>query len=153
MAAPRWVRVQEHGRGVPLLLHAGLGQGSWVWRWVLPALAERFRTITFDQRGTGAAPPPPPGRYGIADLADSPQAVAVQNAQTAAQPLLGLLAWLVDVAESVAEGGRLDRRNDDPQLDPATIGGAAELGDEGAQLRRRDVGASDRHRHGGRRVL
>ena len=68
MAAPRWVRVEEVGEGEPLLLHAGLGQGSWVWRWVLPTLAGRFRTIVFDTRGTGRSPSDGDA-YGIGDLA------------------------------------------------------------------------------------
>jgi pimeloyl-ACP methyl ester carboxylesterase len=38
----------------PLLLIAGLGQGVWVWRDVLPKLAPVGRTIVFEARGTGA---------------------------------------------------------------------------------------------------
>jgi pimeloyl-ACP methyl ester carboxylesterase len=60
--------VRERGDGALLLLHAGLGQGSWVWRWVLPTLAERFRTIVFDTRGTGRSPSSH-APYGIEDLA------------------------------------------------------------------------------------
>ena len=37
----------------PLLLIAGLGQGVWVWRDVLPALARERPVITFEARGTG----------------------------------------------------------------------------------------------------
>jgi 3-oxoadipate enol-lactonase len=37
----------------PLLLIAGLGQGTWVWRDVLPALARERTVITFEARGTG----------------------------------------------------------------------------------------------------
>jgi 3-oxoadipate enol-lactonase len=37
----------------PLVLISGLGQGSWVWRWVLPALERGRRVIAFDHRGTG----------------------------------------------------------------------------------------------------
>jgi 3-oxoadipate enol-lactonase len=39
----------------PLLLIAGLGQGSWVWRSVLSDLSRQYSTIIFDNRGTGAA--------------------------------------------------------------------------------------------------
>jgi 3-oxoadipate enol-lactonase len=60
--------VEEHGDGETLLLHQGLGQGSWAWRYTAPALAERFRTIVFDTRGTGRSPVPDEP-YGIADLA------------------------------------------------------------------------------------
>lgn len=37
----------------PLLLIAGLGQGVWVWRDVLPELERDQRVITFEARGTG----------------------------------------------------------------------------------------------------
>jgi 3-oxoadipate enol-lactonase len=37
----------------PLLLIAGLGQGIWVWRDVLPALERDRPVITFEARGTG----------------------------------------------------------------------------------------------------
>jgi pimeloyl-ACP methyl ester carboxylesterase len=67
--APTGLHVEEHGAGDTLLLHQGLGHGSWAWRYTAPALAQRFRTIVFDTRGTGRshAPDEP---YGIADLAD-----------------------------------------------------------------------------------
>jgi 3-oxoadipate enol-lactonase len=63
------LHVEEHGEGEPLLLLQGLGQGKWAWRYVLPGLARRFRTILFDTRGTGQSPVPQ-APYGIADLAD-----------------------------------------------------------------------------------
>jgi 3-oxoadipate enol-lactonase len=37
----------------PLLLIAGLGQGTWVWRDVLPPLERTRQVITFEARGTG----------------------------------------------------------------------------------------------------
>jgi pimeloyl-ACP methyl ester carboxylesterase len=51
------------------LLHQGLGQGSWAWRDVWPAFAERYTAIVFDMRGTGRSPAPNEP-YGIRDLAD-----------------------------------------------------------------------------------
>ena len=63
------LHVEEHGDGEPLLLHQGLGQGSWAWRYTAPALAQHFRTIVFDTRGTGRSYVPDEP-YGIADLAD-----------------------------------------------------------------------------------
>jgi pimeloyl-ACP methyl ester carboxylesterase len=41
------------GSKEPLLLIAGLGQGTWVWRDVLPALERDRRVIRFEARGTG----------------------------------------------------------------------------------------------------
>jgi pimeloyl-ACP methyl ester carboxylesterase len=51
------VDVEGHGEGPPLLLIAGLGQGSWVWRDVVPLLVGR-RVLVYDHRGTGRSPGP-----------------------------------------------------------------------------------------------
>jgi 3-oxoadipate enol-lactonase len=61
--------VDARGAGDSVLLHQGLGQGSWAWRYQVPVFAQRFRTIAFDTRGTGrSAVPDEP--YGIDDLAE-----------------------------------------------------------------------------------
>jgi pimeloyl-ACP methyl ester carboxylesterase len=67
------VHVEVHGDGPPLLLIAGLGQGSWVWRDVVPLLAGRRRVLVYDHRGTGLSPGP--ARTSIADLARDAEAV------------------------------------------------------------------------------
>ena len=46
------------GVGPPLLLIQGLGYATWGWEQHVPALAERFRTITFDNRGAGRSDKP-----------------------------------------------------------------------------------------------
>lgn len=46
MAAPQTSKT-------PLFLIAGLGQGTWVWRDVLPALERDRPVVTFEARGTG----------------------------------------------------------------------------------------------------
>jgi len=63
------LHVEERGEGETLLLHQGLGQGTWAWRYSAPVFAERFRTIVFDTRGTGCSYVPDEP-YGIADLAN-----------------------------------------------------------------------------------
>jgi pimeloyl-ACP methyl ester carboxylesterase len=63
------LHVEAHGSGETLLLHQGLGQGSWAWRYQVPAFARSFRTIAFDTRGTGRSPVPDEP-YDIHDLAD-----------------------------------------------------------------------------------
>jgi len=63
------LHVEEHGSGDTLLLHQGLGQGSWAWRYQAPVFAQRFRTIVFDTRGTGRSPVPSEP-YGIDELAE-----------------------------------------------------------------------------------
>jgi pimeloyl-ACP methyl ester carboxylesterase len=42
---------EERGAGEPLVLVPGFGTGAWIWYRQMPALAERFRVITFDPRG------------------------------------------------------------------------------------------------------
>ena len=50
--------VEERGSGAVVLFLEGLGQSSWVWRSQVEALADEFRTIVFDTRGTGLSPVP-----------------------------------------------------------------------------------------------
>jgi 3-oxoadipate enol-lactonase len=77
---PAGLHVEEHGDGEVLLLHQGLGQGSWAWRYSAPVFAERFRTIVFDTRGTGRSHVPDEP-YGVAELAED--AVAILDNRTA----------------------------------------------------------------------
>ena len=58
--------VIEQGDGPALvLLHgAALGVDAWLtWFRTIPALAPRFRVVTFDQPGFGRSDMPPSGRY------------------------------------------------------------------------------------------
>ena len=68
---------EEEGVGDPLLLIQGLGQSSWVSRFHRAGLVERWRTIVFDNRGTGRSSKPP-GPYSIEQHADD--AVAILDA-------------------------------------------------------------------------
>src|SRR5215470_2831624 len=60
-----------------ILLIMGLGATHEWWYRIRPALAERFRTIVFDNRGAGRSDVPPPP-YSITQMADD--AVAVLDA-------------------------------------------------------------------------
>ena len=66
--------VEEHGDGFPLLLIQGLGYATWAWRFQVGPFSERFRTIVFDNRGTGRSPKTP-GPYSIDGFADDAGAV------------------------------------------------------------------------------
>jgi pimeloyl-ACP methyl ester carboxylesterase len=56
------------GEGHPLLLISGLGFGRWSWFKQVPALSERFRTISFDLRNVGRLSAEN-GAYSVTNLA------------------------------------------------------------------------------------
>jgi len=64
----------EEGTGEPLLLIMGLGYPSVMWWRTRPVLAERYRTIAFDNRGVGRSDSPP-GPYSIILMAADAAAV------------------------------------------------------------------------------
>jgi len=49
---------EEHGSGDPLILIMGFTVSSIGWRWNIPAFAQDFRTIAFDNRGVGQSDKP-----------------------------------------------------------------------------------------------
>jgi pimeloyl-ACP methyl ester carboxylesterase len=49
---------EEQGSGAPLLLIQGLGYGRWSWAPIVPALAEHYRVLWFDNRGIGDSDKP-----------------------------------------------------------------------------------------------
>ncbi|MDX2220015.1 MAG: alpha/beta hydrolase [Burkholderiales bacterium] len=71
LASQHWV---ESGTGDVVLLLHGFPQHSWMWRRVLPALAERWRVIAPDQRGMGGSSITPAG-YDKATLAGDMRAL------------------------------------------------------------------------------
>jgi 3-oxoadipate enol-lactonase len=64
----------EQGSGEPLLLIMGLGYPSYLWHRTRPVLARRYRTIAFDNRGSGQSDMPP-GPYPIPAMASDAAAV------------------------------------------------------------------------------
>src|SRR5215471_21318260 len=65
---------EARGRGEPLLLIMGLGVTLEGWNRLGPVLAERYRTILFDNRGTGRSGVPP-APYAIETMAADAAAV------------------------------------------------------------------------------
>jgi pimeloyl-ACP methyl ester carboxylesterase len=49
---------EEHGSGDPLLLIMGFTVSSIGWHWNVPAFAQDFRTVVFDNRGVGQSDKP-----------------------------------------------------------------------------------------------
>lgn len=68
-AAGTRFHVAEAGEGPPVMLLHGWPQHWWVWRKVIPALAEERRVICPDLRGFGWSDAPP-GRYEVQGFAD-----------------------------------------------------------------------------------
>lgn len=64
----------EQGQGAPILLIMGLAYAASMWHRTRPVLAERFRTIAFDNRGIGNSDVPA-GPYPIALMASDAAAV------------------------------------------------------------------------------
>lgn len=54
----------------PLILSSGLGGSANYWKPNIPALAEHFRVIAYDHRGTGRSERALPDRVRVADFAD-----------------------------------------------------------------------------------
>lgn len=59
---------ETHGSGRPLVLIAGIGYDQWMWRKMIPGLAEHYQVIAFDNRGSGRSDSPP-GPYSAQLLA------------------------------------------------------------------------------------
>lgn len=58
-----------HGQGEPLVLIEGLGVATWIWEQHLPSFAGHFKTIAYDNRGSGKSDKPA-GPYTISMMAD-----------------------------------------------------------------------------------
>src|SRR5271155_5414484 len=65
---------EELGEGAPLLLIMGLGWASYLWHRTRPVVAQRYRTITLDNRGVGRSDAPA-GPYPIPVMASDAAAV------------------------------------------------------------------------------
>ncbi len=74
------IHVEAHGPedGEVLLLCSGLGGSGNYWADNVPALAQRYRVVTYDQRGTGRSPCTLPDPVRIVDMADDAEQVLDQ---------------------------------------------------------------------------
>jgi len=85
----------EVGAGEPVLLIMGLGWASPMWYRTRPLLAERWRTIAFDNRGVGRSDVPA-GPYSIAGMAADAAAVldaaGVGSAHVVGMSMGGMIA-------------------------------------------------------------
>ena len=86
----------EQGAGEPLLLIAGLGAPHRAWRRIEPLLAEKYRVITFDNRGTGETEFPTNEPFTILLMASDAKAVlnaaGVESAHILGMSMGGMIA-------------------------------------------------------------
>ena len=89
------IRWEEQGDGEPLLLVQGLGYTLDMWHRSLPILAERYRVITYDNRGVGQSEVPE-GPYSTQAMAEDGIAVldaaGVESAHVLGASLGGMIA-------------------------------------------------------------
>ena len=82
-------------RGEPVVFVEGLGYGKWMWRWQREALADDYRVIVPDNRGTGDSDAPD-GPYTIREMAADLEAVladaGVDRAHVVGASMGGMIA-------------------------------------------------------------
>ena len=83
---------EERGAGEPVLVIAGTGGDHSLWDATADVLAERYRVITFDNRGTGSSDQPrDPETYTMRVLADDAaallDAIGIERAHVAGHSL------------------------------------------------------------------
>ncbi len=137
------IRWDSHGTGEPLLLIQGLGYGRWGWDPVVPGLAERYRVLTFDNRGIGESDKPD-GPYTAREMADDALQVLDEAGVERAHVLGASLGGMIAQELAVKAPDRVDKL----VLCCTTPGGAgclaAARGDDEALRRGADAGARGR---------
>jgi len=99
---------EETGSGPPLLLVQGLGYARWSWEPVVPGLAERYRVISFDNRGIGESDKPP-GPYTAREMADDALQVLDEAAVGRAHVLGASLGGMIAQELAVAAPARVEK--------------------------------------------
>jgi 3-oxoadipate enol-lactonase len=99
---------EEAGDGPPLLLIFGFTGNVQGWAMQVPAFSQRFRTITFDNRGVGRSSAPAT-EYSIRDMAADAlgllDALSIERAHVLGYSMGGQIAQEL----ALAEPGRVDR--------------------------------------------
>ena len=102
-----------HGRtdadAKTVLLSSGLGGAAHYWTPQLPALAQHFRVITYDQLGTGRSPAALPEGYSIADMANEVAAMLDELAVRTCHFIGHALGGLIGLQMAVSRPALLDR--------------------------------------------
>jgi 3-oxoadipate enol-lactonase len=92
---------ESHGEGQPLVLISGIGYTNWQWHRMVPYLTDRFRVITFDNRGVGQTDKPA-GPYTAhmlaADTVALLDALAIEEAIIMGHSMGGFIAQAMALA-------------------------------------------------------
>jgi 3-oxoadipate enol-lactonase len=96
------------GDGAPLLLIQGLGYGRWGWGPLVPGLAERYRVLTFDNRGVGESDKPE-GAYTTAEMAQDALQVLDEAEVERAHVLGASLGGMIAQELAAAHPERVDK--------------------------------------------
>ncbi|MBI5967896.1 MAG: alpha/beta fold hydrolase [Deltaproteobacteria bacterium] len=95
---------EERGKGYPVLLIQGLGYPSGMWFLQTPKLAQRFRTIIFDNRGVGKSEKPD-GDYSVALMASDAEgllrSLGIKKAHVVGVSLGGYIAQELALSQPV----------------------------------------------------
>ncbi|WP_232493457.1 pyrimidine utilization protein D [Novosphingobium kaempferiae] len=110
MAEATGLHYQFHGPddAPTLILSSGLGGAGAYWKPNLPALAQHYRVLTYDQRGTGRSDRALPDTTSIADMAGDVialmDALGIERAHFIGHALGGMIG-----IETALASGRIDR--------------------------------------------
>ena len=102
-----------HGRAdadaKTVLLSSGLGGAAHYWTPQLPALAQHFRVIAYDQQGTGRSPGALPDGTSIADMANEAAALLDELAVAKCHFIGHALGGLIGLQLALSRPALLDR--------------------------------------------
>jgi 3-oxoadipate enol-lactonase len=99
---------ERHGAGAPLLLVHGLGYARWGWEPVVPALAERFDVLLFDNRGIGESDAPA-GPYTVQEMAEDAVRVLDEAGVARAHVVGSSLGGMIAQELALSHPERVDR--------------------------------------------
>ena len=102
------IKWEERGSGAPLLLIQGLGYARWSWEPIVPALAERYRVLFFDNRGIGDSEKPE-GPYTARIMADDAVQVLDEAGVDRAHVLGASLGGMIAQELAVLAPERVDK--------------------------------------------